>query len=192
MEQEPVADAEGLRKVLESIPEFVLMVDRDGLIRYINRVEPGYVLEEVIGMRAEEVMLPGSRRSFREAFGSVLSGGQDAEYEAEVSLPDGTSRWYRTRMSPYRDGGETVGVVLVAENITELRLAQESAAALRKLLPICSWCDRIRDDAGTWESVESYVARKEGARVSHGLCEDCHEREMGGLTAADEAGERPA
>jgi PAS domain S-box-containing protein len=192
MEQGPVADAEGLRKVLESIPEFVLMVDRDGLIRYINRVEPGYVLEEVIGMRAEEVMLPGSRESFRQAFGSVLSGGQDVEYEGEVSLPDGTGAWYRTQMSPYRDGGEIVGVVLVAENITDLRLAQESAAALRKLLPICSWCDRIRDDAGAWESIEAYVARKEAAKISHGLCEDCFERQMKGLADPGESGERPA
>lgn len=192
MAREAVADAEGLRKILESIPEFVIVVDRDGLIRYTNRLEPGFSRDEVIGMQAESVLLPGSKRAFREASLSVLSGGENAEYEAEVTLPDGTVAWYRSQMSPYRDDGEITGVVLVAENITELRLAQESAAALRKLLPICAWCDRIRDDAGTWESLEAYVARKEDAKVSHGLCEDCFKRQMEGLADSGEADERPA
>lgn len=191
MPREAVAEAEGLTKILESIPDFVLMVDRDGLIQYINRLEPGFSRDEVIGMHAESVMFPGSKRAFREAFHSVVSGGENAKYEVEVVLPDGTGAWYRSQMYPHRDGGEIVGVVLVAQNITELRLAQESAAALRKLLPICAWCDRIRDDAGRWESLEAYVARKEDAKVSHGLCADCFQRQTEDLDDSGEADERP-
>jgi PAS domain S-box-containing protein len=187
MERGPIADAEGLRKILESLPDFVLMVDREGRIQYVNRLDLGFSRDGVIGIHVEDTMLPVSRRAFREAFHSVLSGGATAEYEAEVTLPDGTGAWFRSQVSSYRDGGEIVGVVLVAENITELRLAQESAAALRKLLPICSWCDRIRDDAGAWESIEAYVARMEDAKVTHGLCEDCFERQMKGLADPGES-----
>lgn len=174
-------DAEGLKRILESIPEFVLVVDRDGLIRYINRMEPGFNHDEVIGMEAEAALLPGSREAFRGAFESVLADGETVEFEAELPLPDGTVAWYRSHMSPYQSGEGIRGVVLVAENLTELRRAQESAEMLRKLLPICSWCDRIQSEAGSWESIEEYVGRKEAARVSHGLCEDCHRKQIQGL-----------
>jgi PAS domain S-box-containing protein len=192
MPNEFVDDAEGLRKVLESVPGFVMMIDRGCVIRYINRLEPGYRHHEVIGMPAEAVLTPGSRRAFLEAFDAVLSREESVEYEGEVVLPDGSEAWYRSHMSPYRDGGETLGVVLVADNITELRRARESAETLRKLLPICSWCDRIRGEEGMWESMEAYVARKESARVSHGLCEDCFQRQVEGLPDWDESDDRRA
>lgn len=185
-------DPEGLNRILESIPEFVLMIDLSGTIRYINRVEPGFDRDKVIGTHAESVLFPGSIRAFREAFDLVLSGAETTEHEAEVTLPDGTGAWYRTQMAAYRSGGVVVGVVLVAANITELRRAQESADALRKLLSICSWCDRIQNEAGNWESIETYLGRKEAAKVSHGMCEECYKRQMQGLGDSDEADERRA
>jgi PAS domain S-box-containing protein len=185
-------DPDGLNRILESIPEFVLMVDRDGIIRYINRLEPGYNRDEVIGMQAEVAMLPGSQRAFREALARVLSGAESTEYEGEVTLPDGNRAWYQSRMTAYRSGGSVVGVVVVATNITELHLAREAAETLRKLLPICSWCDRIQDEAGAWESIESYVGRRESARVSHGLREDCFRRQVEGLDDSNGADERLA
>jgi hypothetical protein len=36
------------------------------------------------------------------------------------------------------------------------------------------------------------MARKENAKVTHGLCEDCFKHQMEGLADSDEAGERPA
>jgi len=65
-----------------------------------------------------------------------------------VTLPDGTAAWYRSQMSPYHNGEGMSGVILVAENVTELRQAREAADMLRKLLPICSWCDRVQSESG--------------------------------------------
>ena len=44
---------------------------------------------------------------------------------------------------------------------------------LEGILPICSFCKRIRDDDGTWTAVESYVRRHSAAEFSHGFCDEC-------------------
>lgn len=44
---------------------------------------------------------------------------------------------------------------------------------LRGLLPICAWCRRVRDDAGYWTQMETYVREHSQAEFSHGLCPDC-------------------
>lgn len=54
----------------------------------------------------------------------------------------------------------------LAEALTDLR-------TLRGLLPICSHCKGIRDDAGYWQSVEEYVRDHTEADLTHGICPKC-------------------
>lgn len=55
----------------------------------------------------------------------------------------------------------------------ELRKALDEVKALRGILPICSNCRRVRDDAGYWQEVEVYIERHLEMEFSHGLCEPC-------------------
>lgn len=55
----------------------------------------------------------------------------------------------------------------------ELELALASVKTLTGLLPFCSWCNRIRDDAGYWQRVEKYLTDRTGAAVTHGMCPEC-------------------
>lgn len=52
---------------------------------------------------------------------------------------------------------------------------------LTGLLPICSYCKRIRADHDYWENVESYIAEHTDAMFSHGICPTCMEVVMEGL-----------
>lgn len=45
--------------------------------------------------------------------------------------------------------------------------------ALQGLLPICSFCKRIRDEAGEWRQLEAYIAARSAARFSHTFCQEC-------------------
>jgi DNA-binding response OmpR family regulator len=58
----------------------------------------------------------------------------------------------------------------------ELKRAREEIATLRGFIPICASCKSIRDDAGLWEQVESYIARHSEAVFSHSICPDCMEK----------------
>lgn len=57
--------------------------------------------------------------------------------------------------------------------IGELEEALTKVKTLSGLLPICANCKKIRDDEGTWHSMEVYVRERSDADFSHGVCPDC-------------------
>ncbi len=57
-------------------------------------------------------------------------------------------------------------VLLMVEDITEM-------SKLRAIVPICSQCKRIRNDAEYWQQVETYFHEFIGVDFSHGLCPEC-------------------
>jgi len=61
----------------------------------------------------------------------------------------------------------------LAERVTELQEAMLSVRKLEGLLPICSWCKRIRNDQNYWEQLEQYLSEHMGATVTHGICPEC-------------------
>ena len=44
---------------------------------------------------------------------------------------------------------------------------------LRGIIPICSFCKKIRDDKGYWEAIEIYISKHSETQFSHGLCPEC-------------------
>lgn len=124
----------------------------------------------------------------------MFESGDEQHYDSGVHAPDGTVQWYRSRMYPIRDGGRIASVMLLATNITEMKATEEMLEAeqrtsrqLRQLLPICSWCDRMRNDDGEW-ALESYLSREADADVSHSLCPTCYERETADMGADGDSG----
>ena len=64
----------------------------------------------------------------------------------------------------------------------ELERTLSEVRTLQGLLPICSWCKKIRDEAGLWTQMEAYMAEHSDAAFTHGICPDCrqafgHERD---------------
>jgi len=59
------------------------------------------------------------------------------------------------------------------ERNDELYKALEEIKTLRGILPMCSFCNKIRDEKGEWVRVDAYIYRHSEAKISHGLCPDC-------------------
>ena len=57
--------------------------------------------------------------------------------------------------------------------IAQLEEALSKVKTLSGLLPICSGCNKIRDDKGYWSQVEGYIQEHTDAQFTHGLCPDC-------------------
>ncbi|WP_156360601.1 hypothetical protein [Dethiosulfatarculus sandiegensis] len=55
----------------------------------------------------------------------------------------------------------------------ELNQTKDELDTMRELLPMCSWCKRIRIDDDTWQSVEDFLGAQSQAQVSHSMCPDC-------------------
>lgn len=66
----------------------------------------------------------------------------------------------------------------LAERIGDLETALAEVKALSGLLPICSYCKRIREGDDYWQQVESYIAHHSEASFSHGVCPDCYDEHV--------------
>jgi hypothetical protein len=70
--------------------------------------------------------------------------------------------------------GITIFVLwLVAILSLTRKRVEDEVKTLRGLLPICSYCKKIRDDKGYWKQIEVYIAANSQADFSHGLCPEC-------------------
>lgn len=65
---------------------------------------------------------------------------------------------------------------------TRLRVAErilrytKQVRQLEELMPICSYCKKIRDDQNYWQQIEGYINERTGSEFSHSICPDCYTR----------------
>ena len=64
----------------------------------------------------------------------------------------------------------------VADRVVQLELALSRVKQLQGLLPICSYCKKVRDDQNYWQQVDSYISKHSEVAFSHGICPDCFDR----------------
>src|ERR1043166_4287485 len=75
----------------------------------------------------------------------------------------------------------------VAERILGLRKELEQ---LEVLLPICSYCKRIRNDNEEWQPLERYIEIHFERLVTHSICPECYVRHV--QPQLDRRKERPS
>jgi len=64
----------------------------------------------------------------------------------------------------------------LAQRVRELEEAMARVKTLQGLLPICTYCKKIRNDRNYWQQVEAYIADHSEAQFSHGICPECYAR----------------
>ncbi len=61
----------------------------------------------------------------------------------------------------------------VEDQKAQLQASLDKVKLLSGFLPICSHCNKIRDDKGYWADVAVYIRDHSEAKLSHGICPDC-------------------
>ena len=81
---------------------------------------------------------------------------------------------------------ESVFIALLAAGVmSATRKLTMRVTELESLLPICSFCKKIRkpdadpEDQRSWETLERYIHARTGSQFSHGLCPECLEKHYG-------------
>jgi DNA-binding response OmpR family regulator len=69
----------------------------------------------------------------------------------------------------------------MARRLAELEQALANVKALRGLLPMCSYCKKIRVDDKYWQQLEGYLSDHSEAEFSHGICPECFPSVMDGI-----------
>jgi DNA-binding response OmpR family regulator len=68
--------------------------------------------------------------------------------------------------------------------MNELRDALAMVKKLSGILPICSYCKKIRDDQNQWEQLEKYIHTHSEADFTHGICPDCYRHALEEMKSA--------
>lgn len=66
----------------------------------------------------------------------------------------------------------------LAERVEEMEKALATVRRLEGLLPICSYCKRIRNEQDYWERVDNYISQHANVRFSHNICPECYEKHV--------------
>jgi PAS domain S-box-containing protein len=118
-----------------------------------------------------------------------------ADAEAEPVKPvayrlrckDGSYRWMETRSRVLTSPEGRTTIVAITQDISERHAAEEAQEqlvtelqerlsqieALEELIPVCAWCQNVRDDEGYWKSVTEYLETRQGLKLTHGICPEC-------------------
>ncbi len=66
--------------------------------------------------------------------------------------------------------------MVVDREKAKVEASEKRAERLEGLLPICSYCKKIRDRNNTWLPLELYIEERSEAEFSHGICPECFEK----------------
>lgn len=69
---------------------------------------------------------------------------------------------------------------------TLLRESQARVKHLEGIIPICSYCKKIRDDQASWQQMEKYISDHSEAMFSHSICPDCYQKTKADLAKMKE------
>ena len=64
------------------------------------------------------------------------------------------------------------------ELIAQLQETIAEVKILHGIIPICSYCNKIRNESGAWDQMEKYINEHTDASFSHGICPQCYEAQM--------------
>jgi len=126
----PVEDASFLRAVLEAIPAFVVRLDAELRIQYINHLRAGITLEQTIGRPAREFVAPEDLEQFQAAVDRALLTGEPCRYMARGThaVTRGGAAYYEGHAVPIDNGDGSRGVCIIATDVSE-HMARADALA---------------------------------------------------------------
>ena len=162
---------------------------------YFKRLNPawertlGYTRKELMSRPFIEFVHPADRERTLKQNAEVRRGGQALAFENRYMCKDGSYRWLL--WNAVRDSTEAI-IYSVARDITaskrveherdklvkELQAALAEVKTLQAILPICSYCRKIRDDENYWHTVENYISQHTTTRFTHGICPSCLAKEL--------------
>lgn len=162
-------------------------LDFNGHFRRLNQAWErtlGFTREELMSRPFIEFVHPDDRERTLQQNAAVRAGGQAKSFENRYLCKDGSYRWLQWNAASFPS--ERV-IYSVARDVTEqkrleaeraqlvadLKASLAEVKTLQKILPICSYCRKIRDDEDYWQTVESYISQHTKTRFSHGICPSC-------------------
>lgn len=189
-----------LQNILES-PHGVIFFSLDRAYRYTSFARAhAQTMKAIWGTTIElgacmldAIRDDADRQKAKANFDAALAG-ENLLKEEEYGDANLQRTFWENRYSPlYDDAGVIAGLTVFVTDITERRRAAEKLAKaqddlrislenqlkqLRGIIPICSYCKKIRNDDQSWQQLEAYISAHSDALFSHGICPTCFTQQV--------------
>lgn len=122
------------RSLVENAPIFILVVNREGIIEFLNHTHPGYSIEESIGKPIFNFIESEYHGLVRDSLEKVFTTGDTVSYEMLAAGPSNSKAWYETNVGPIKNGEDIVSLSLISTDITTRKEAETSLQRARETL----------------------------------------------------------
>ncbi len=138
MEQRLHREQEFARRLVESFPDLVVALDREGRYTFVSprsRELLGFAPEEMIGTMLGERMASKDRKQVRGLIEAMLSGERtQGSIEYLIQRKDGEMRLFRASASQlYGASGQVEGIIAAARDITEAKRIEQQLIQTERL-----------------------------------------------------------
>lgn len=178
------------RALVEQAPILIWRANVDALCDYFNErwlAFRGRTMAQEYGNGWAEGVHPDDFERCLLIYLDNFNGRRVFEMEYRLMRHDGVYRWIFDRGVPcFDDRGEFAGYIGSCVDVTERVEAQEALRqkleyeikVLRGVIPICSYCKKIRKDEVIWQQLEVFITENSEALFTHGVCPSCYEKSM--------------
>lgn len=112
------------RTLFENSADIIVLLDLEGNILDINKVAPGYNMEDVLTTPWENFLTPEQKILFKNALNKSIETGEPHGYEADIPSPLGVVQNWFNKISPVFEGKKMRSIIVTCTEITDLKQAQ--------------------------------------------------------------------
>jgi len=175
-------------QIFDSSPVGMALYDFTGQCVAVNRS-----ICVMIGAGQEQVLAENYHRiNFWKSCGllgmaeKAINSGKPATQRFSATSSFGKALSVKASLLPLKINGSDY-LLLTFEDLSEIKKAEdereeairilskglEEIKGTRSILPLCSFCKKIRDHQGYWEQVDAYIPKHLPADITHSICPDC-------------------
>ena len=129
------ASEERYRLIVETMPDIITTLDREGTILFINRPIGGLIEGDLVGKKVRDFLPPAKRETAMQEIEHVFTTGESKSFTIKGPR---TGAWYENRIGPVWQDGRVVAVTIISIDITERKrmemALQEHAESLERMV----------------------------------------------------------
>ncbi len=121
--------------LLNNAPAIITLVDREGMVKFLNRAEPGFTVEDFLGKKIFDTISPEHHEDAMTVLRHTFDTGEMTGFVNVVQMPAGT-QWYENRLGRILEGLSEPLVMVVSTNITTRVQAEHEVARGREQMRV--------------------------------------------------------
>lgn len=138
--------------IADSSPDYIMLLDRDAKIVYINRTLSDLTVQQVVGTPLFDYVPLANRRPLADCLARVFDKVQTGYFETEYPAADSTNRYYAARIGPVTRDGHVIAATMISRDITDRmeakRLLQEERNFVSSVLDVAACLVLVLDPEG--------------------------------------------